>query len=337
MAAPYIENARVTQAVRWIRRYAHEPSTSSTYTNNQLMDMLFESLDAVTQELYAMADSIPIARFDVTTVAGQAAYMLPPNIKQVHRIAHMSSTSGLVEWEYKPRSKYNPIGPGYIIEGNRTLRLIPWPVVDGDVVTIEYVPGGYMPMHQNVAPIYSGAGDTGTKLLTTSSWRLNPSETTGYFIGAYDKRPNSFIGCTLRILGAATGATPGGLVYFPVFERTILTYDYTTGAVTWEPALETDPTLSATSTIDGVTRTYLNYEIVHDVDQGLLNLAALDTAAQICAIQGRSQQLALLQSRIVQYKRTLQLRMANQDARLGKGWDTDTFDNPGRYDQIWGD
>lgn len=337
MAAPYIDLARVTQAVRWVRRHANEPSTSSVFTNNQIMDMLHESLDAVSQELFAMAHSLPMARFDITTVAGQAAYMIPPNVKQVHRLAHIQSTSGLVEWEYKPRSAYSPIGPGYIIEDNRVLRLIPYPPTDGDVVTLEYVPGGYMPMHQNVAPIYSAAGDTGTKLLTTTSWRLNPSESTGYFIGEFDRRPNAYLGCTLRILGATAGGTPSGLAFFPVLERPISTYDYTTGAITWEPALDVDPTLSASTTIDGVARTYLNYEIVPSVDQGLMYLAALDTAAHICAIQGRTTHLAVLQSRIVQYKRTLQLRLANQDSRLGDAFDTETFDNPNRYSQIYGD
>ena len=323
MAVPYAPHGILSKAIRWIRKQANEP-LDVKYTDEEILEFLSQELDNVLEDVYGESAAPPYAQFPIVLVTDQERYVLPPNIKEVHRYAKLDTTTGLVEWEFIPGSRQDPTGPTVVLEGSSVVRFIPAPNDwAGQTITLDYIPGGVMPLHQNVSPVYDTDNDAGTQILTASSFSLFETNTT-WRLGTYDRRPNAYVGEMLRILGTVTDTAPSSPAYefFPVQERQILTYDITTQAVTFEPNIDFDPANCddkqvLVGAVDTLGRTYLLYEVVPDVDEGVFWLAALEAAISIAAAEKRDGTVKILVERRIGRKRGILSRWSNKEMRTG--------------------
>lgn len=324
MAQQYHSESYLSRTVRWVRAHADEPATANVrYTNDDICTLLWGVQDEVMTDLLAASPSVPVSRYTFEIVADQELYQLPPNISEFHRLCKFNSMTGLPQWEVCPRDRMHPWGPGFQMEGLSRFRLTPIPRTGGESITIEYVPGGLCMAHQSVMPIYTGANDTGTQLLTTSGGVLTHTSS-DWFLGAYDRRPNAYIGQIVRLLGTTNGATPSGFSFFPVMERTVNTYGGPADSLSvgWKPDIDlTTAQLGALAdpqTFPGMVspRTYVVYEVIPMIDPMVMWLATIRTAQRIVTIQDKPRKMALLENIYQKQKRTLLNRWSNQQLRI---------------------
>lgn len=352
--APYHAQGFLSRAIRWVRKYADEPVVGNTkYTDYDLSVMLSHAMNPVLNDLYSMASNPPVARVSYTTVAGQDYYAFPPNVGEFRRLANISSVNNMPIWEIVPRPDDTPAGPGVLIEGLAGFRLVPTPQSGGDTIVLDYVPSGVLYPHQNAAPLWTKANDTGDPQLTLSTdgsssyFYLNPRPT-AWKLGMYDPRPNAYLGQVVRILGTINDSVPTsvGAPLFPVQERIATAYDlFTSCRATLKPGLSSqlfvsgDPTPVSdpvANSVVGVTygespRTWVVYEVLPAVDPAVLWLAMLQVAIELCTIEQKKSKVPGLMAIQMKQARAAQLRWANTNMRTGlsmntKNWDSDPED-----------
>lgn len=341
----YPSESYLGKVLRWVRKFADEPIARVKYTDADLVDLWCGSMDGVMVDVYAMADTVPRARATITLVAGQDYYMFPPNVGTLERLSVLDATTGICRWEVDSRALYHPWGPGYVLDGNQGIRFIPKPqLVTGDLLTVEYIPSGIIYPHLNVAPVFAGTGDAGTQIITASGMRLG-FPASNLFIGRWDRRPNAFLGQRVRLLGTTNGVVPSGLStpFTPIQERSIMTYDlYTHATIGWSPNLDTGVDFAnASDPVDpetlglpaGDDKTYVIYEVLPSVDEGILWLGALETARMLIGVESKGRKQSWIEAQTQRTKRSLQLRWATFNARTGQSMRTDTIDADPSY---WG-
>lgn len=330
MAAPYAPHGLLAKTVRWIRTQANEP-TAAKYTDTVLLEFFSQSLAVTLEEVYGMSPAPPYAQYSFTIVAGQQRYMLPANVKEIHRVSKLNATTGLPEWEVVPGSKDSPIGPRVVFEGTTGIRFVPTPQSGlwiGETLTVEYIPGGVLMLHQNLTPVYDTDDDAGTQIATASGLQLSETDgSTSWLVGEFDRRPRAYLGQVVRVLGTVTDQTPSGYKFFPVQERQIQTYTIETGAIAVEPEFDFDfadvtdkQVLIAPPDVAG--RTYLLYEIVPDVDSALFWIGAYQAAVAVARAEKREKTATALERELMKVKRGAQLRWSNMEQRVGPRFDT---------------
>ena len=353
MAAPDHSRGLLSRCIRWIRTHADEKPTSPRFTNTQVLEFLQSAMDEIIDEVYGMADGPPLSRFNITLNSGQDLYALPCDVKEVHRVGQYETTTGLVEWEMIPGSKFNPLGPGWNIEGS-FLRFTPTPQSDmnGEVVTVEYVPGGHMLFHQGFANQFATEGDAGdqywdaastystgnTDYTDLATFKLEHRTATeaayAWTMGEFDYRPNAFIGHILRVLGthddAAADKVTSGYQIFPLQERLIVGYDQVDQIVWVEPTFDVDADDIVDADLEVVASlgdvgsgfTRIIYEVIPQLDRSLWWLASVKAATEI-AVTCKRYKTATGLAEIYRTKlRAAQLRWANVQLRT-----TDCFDS----------
>jgi len=343
MAAPIYPNGILSKSIRWARQQVGEKS-GGRFSNDQVLEFLSAGLHDVTEVVYGMTPGPPLSRHTFTIEAEQDMYMLPADMKELHRIACIEPTTGLPKWEYLPRSKYRPSGPGVIIEGNRFIRFVPTPTeaVDGETITVEYIPGGMILLHQNASPVWGSTGDTGDQLFIDESTltehdgyaTIQLMETsTDWFMGEFDQRPEAFVGMMIRVLGTVSDTAPSGYGYFPVQERVVNWYDAATEMARVEPAWDFD----AGATGDGLLEdkenlvgsedtTYVIYEVLPVLDPALFYLAANLAAQEMAESANRRNKVKSLKDKYNEKLRLAGLRWASMQTRVPPHMDSEEFD-----------
>jgi hypothetical protein len=319
MAAPDHPNAIYKDVYPWIRRASGEPETSPKYSDALLQDYLEEGMAQLIQDAYACGDMPPVVRWTLTPVSGQAYYKLPPDCMELLRVSEVDSTTGIELIRYDSRDVRSRYGTGPIRESEGFLYISPYPQSTSDL-QIMYIPGGDLRMHQNVAAIKSGDNDSGAELFTSTTCYLEP-QSTAWMLGTYDKRPNAFIGSRIRFLGTPDNVAPSGYAYFPVMERVITDYDYTTKQVTWAPPLEYVPGVTAAlvdkeSLIGGETgRTYVVYEIVPNLHKHTIRTISQLAALAIMEENQRTSRIKSIVPRIERNKHAVFNRWSTMSMR----------------------
>lgn len=332
--ANYHSEGYLARALRWIRIWSDEPAyADAKYTDTDLSLLLSSAMEKVLLDVHGQAAGPPLAYFTITLVPGQEEYQLPANMGELLRIGHRNDTTGLVDWEIVPGSRRAPAGPGFVLNGTTSIRFVPLPYRDADV-TLEFIPNGSIRMHQNAVPYReSGSVLFGTDL---TSFRFS-AKNTSWFLGTLDRRPNAFLGCTVRVLGTTHDGAPNDVPFFPIVERTVETYDlYDNMAVTFNQPVDSGPTWSSVSDNDtlgnpGDPQTYVVYEVLPDADPALLWLAAMDAAIDIVGIKKDNDKKASLLLLRERGMRALQLRWANANMRSGSNYDTAGVDSTGQW------
>ncbi len=335
--APYHDYGLLATTLQWIRIKADEPAgTDARFSDTLLSHLLSEALDQTLADLYSQTQSPPCATFPVTVVAGQQYYTLPPNCQEIRRVAKITAATGLQEWALEPDSPKAPWGPGIIFDGLNSFQLVPIPTEGGDILTVEYVPGGHQPWHQNATPLFDTDDDAGSTTADADSLQLLSVETTGWFLGKFDRRPDAYVGHTLRLLGTVNDKYIDNTIpWFPIQERIISAYDVDAGlAVTVHPDFDAIVTGAGSDWTDwlGIDkvklqseakgRTYLIYEVVPNVDPGIMGLAAIEVVIELLTQQEKSKKLALYERLRERKKRALLQRWASHQTIVPPTMDT---------------
>jgi hypothetical protein len=292
----------LTRTISRVRRFTDEPSTNAKYSDSDIIDIKQSSWGDVLEELNRVNAAPIVVRHNMTFSDDNVnVYVLPPNIGTILRLAKMSSVTGLPEWVVTPRSRWNPSGPGLLIEGN-TLRLEPFWVGSSDTLQMDYVPNGDLELHEGSIASSAFTNDSTTQ---TCSIVLSDSPTQG----SLDTRPNAYAGSIFRIISATSNNYQQ--------ERIIKSYDTITRTAVVQPAFEA-------TLLPGGTVTY---EIAPLMNRSMDIVVALDVSAIILGLEGDNNRASSVQLQYARKMRTLRLNRSNIEAIVGQRFQHDTVAN----------
>ena len=299
----------ISRTITRIRTFAAEPETNAKYTDAILLDMIEISWAEVMAELNRASSTSLCVRHDISAASATTGptntYLLPPTIHAILRLAKVNTTTGVVEWEEIPRSRWSPAGPGFLIEGN-TVRFEPHWQRGTHTLRLTYIPSGDMRLHYGTVDGTVGASAiTNDTSANTCTVVLAATPTTG----SLDTRPNAYAGSILRILG--DGGTNAAHDYCQ--ERVITAYDVVTRTATMSPALTTVPVGDA-----------IPYEVAPLLGNAFDAVIAMDVAAQVVGIEGDGARSMSIERQFARKMRTLKLNAANQEAIVGQRFQHDT-------------
>jgi len=285
-----------------VRGYLDDADFEAKYNDQYLLQhIVMPSIVDVQARLVLNADNPVVNRFNVSLVAQQECYTLPPCVGEVLRVCKFGDNDqddGVPTEDYKPRGMFSVGGPIWSLEGNM-LCFKPYPT-NAEDVTVLYISNGDMRPHY-----YDHSGSTNVNkgyLTTTSTFKLSDTPT----LGLLDKRPHSYVGSVLRLYGSTTHE-----------ERIISAYDVATRVATVKRPF----TLTAAFNYD--------YEVAPNNFQSLTEAVTLASAIKLGAWRKISQAHHTLL--VEQYRmalKTITDNLANMQARTGKSWQKDTLDNP---------
>lgn len=295
-----------------IRLFTDEPSTNAKYTDADLLDLIRSSWTDVLGEIMRVTSKPIVVRHDIS-VAGQDGitantYILPPTVGSILRIAKINTNTGNSEWDVVPRSRWNPDGPGVLFEG-RAIKFQPDWAAGSYTLRVEYTPTGDLDMHIGTVDASAFSNDTSANTCTVV---LASSPDTG----SLDLRPNAYAGGVLRILSCDDDSE------FPVQDRLITAYDYSTRTATLSPALTEAP---ATGDI--------TYEVATPLGEGFDMVVALDVAAIVLGVEGDDKRSLSTQKQYARKLRSIRLNEANFEAIVGQRFEHDTAQN--EYRMSW--
>lgn len=278
--------------------YLDDPDLDAKYDNDYLVRLILPPcmVDVLTR-INMMADNPIVMRHTITMDADQEYYTLPPSMKEVWRMANVT-TDGRVEREVLPRNEFNWRGPGWRIEGNQ-LSIRPRPMTEAATYDIWYVPSGDMEPH---------LADDGQLDATKKIFTLGTVDTATGDLGRVDPRPNSYEGMYLRMIH--DGETHE--------DRVIDLHDEDAGTVTVRTAFDNQTA--------SVNRTY---EIVPFLLEPLSEAIALRGAMKLGV--GRRASGGHQQMMQMEYKSAIKTGYditSNLMTRFGKFFDRHTIDNP---------
>jgi hypothetical protein len=179
-----------------IRKSLGETGQSGRLSDADLMNYVRTAWADVIRECNSAGDNKIRVRYEVTMVADQAEYALPPTIEQFLSFEKWTTdTPPKRLWEIIPRHPLNPAGPGFTIEGTM-LRLDPtWTTAHTMVVT--YVPNGDVFPHEGTGLLLAttvkgeaAVDSSGSTVFTSTA--ADPGVVTAPLNGLVDDDPIRF-------------------------------------------------------------------------------------------------------------------------------------------------
>lgn len=302
----------LASVVQRVREYADEASDDAKYPSDRLYPLIRDAFQSVILDAFSMHEGKVSVRYTISLVADQERYYIPRNVGTIHKLGRLQDDGRILPFTL-PRSRLNPGGPGYAIDGP-CLRFTPAPAGAEDIV-LEYIPNGTGEIHLSTQTANASGN-------STTSFKLDTTPDEGY----YDRAPNAYLGCMLRLL-SSSGSPPSGYASFPIQERVITAFNVATSIVTVAPAFDFNPTSLSTDTI--------TYEVVPFLGPLTEQAVALDVACRLHEIAGRSDRLRTLRPRANNAARDFRFAMTAMDAnRAGLG-DRDVYPGTSKYGLAW--
>ena len=288
----------LTRSINRVRRYTDEPSTNAKWTDSDIIDEIESSWADTLSEINRLTTAPIVVRHDLNFQPSQNMYVLPPTVGRILQLAKINSTTGVIEWRLRPRSRFNPSGPGIIIEGN-VIRVEPNWTEGNETLRLVYMLSGDLRLH-------SGTAETITNDSTNHNCAVVLAETVT--VGERDVRANAYAGCILRVLTATTNDYGQ--------ERIITSYDHTTRTATLEPEYADVP---------GGTVTYEVVPMV--IGKSFDKVCSLDVAATILGIEGDQARAASVEKQFARKMRQIRLDQSAIESIVGSHFQSDTDDN----------
>jgi hypothetical protein len=301
-----------------VRGYLDDGDFDAKYTDQFLVNhVVMPALVDVWSRVSMNADNPVLLSYDITLVANQECYVIPPCIGEVHEIVQFTgingtqTSDGVPTADLYPRHRMSVGGQNWALEGNM-ICFRPFPQGTGGNLTwtIRYTTNGDMMPHYCALTTSSG----GT--LTTSTTFTLPSTVGTGGLGQIDIRENAYAGQVLRLLNKSAGFTVRE-------ERVIESYNPATRVCTLRRPFTTN-TAGESS--------YYAYEICPPQSQGMVEAVSLACSMKLGAWRKIAQ--SHVQMLNMQYRsaiKTIGDNLANMQMRTGKSWAKDTRDNPQWY------
>jgi hypothetical protein len=280
--------------------FADEPSTNAKYSDSEVIDLIEMEWANIMQEQVRNSQAPIVARHDFTFQSGQQHYVMPPTVGEVLMLGEHDSTTDTSSGMFVPRSRYNPAGPNFTIEGN-IIRLDPKWQGSNTTVRLTYIPTGDVRLHEGT--LDNGGSDisNGTDSATVI---LADTPTTG----SLDTRVNAYEGSVLRILSASTNDYEQ--------QRVITSYDVTTRTATVKPGFDYAPG-GAVVTYEIAPLLFLFRDL----------LVSLSVARLLIGTEGDTTRYKLLERMWNEKMRALRLHQSNMQTIVGTRMETDTIFN----------
>ena len=291
-----------------VRGYLDEPS--SKYSNDFLVrNVIMPEMVNVLSRLSLNFDNPVVIRHSITFATGTEYYQLPPNVGEVFRLVKLD-TNNVVTQEFLPFNQMHPHGPNWSLEGN-LLSCRPKPDID-DTLTLFYIPNGDFLPHYNQG---QGQLSADRKTLTLCL----PSQVT---VGAIDRRPNSYVGATLRLLKNTAGNAT--VVEERVIDsHTLAATDAGDDQVTVRVAFDTSAYGSKTD---------IHYEIVPQGFQSLMQCVSAASAINLAVMKDVSaKKMQFLQLEYRKALKTIGDNLSYMQMRKPKKFEKNTVDNQDRH------
>jgi hypothetical protein len=310
MAASDQSGGEIAACVQKIRLWTDNFDTGK-FSDSVLVDMISESWSEVLGDMYASADNVPLASFDVTLNSTDRYYTLPANVGEIRRVVHYDS-NGIAQWEILPRDFLNPAGCGIRFEGTQRFYIDPGLNSGTETVTVEYIPSGNVLLHKGK----TAAGDATDSTILLAKAGV-PSD---LIYGTVDRRPNGYLGCYLGVLNTETGSLPSSYVRFPIQQRIITDYDVSTGEVTVSPDFDFDlSTMAGGSGGDPVKLVYEIYPIEAPI---IWSVLARHVSRNLAGVENKQKRFQLQDRLYLEARRACALRWSQTQTRTGRSFNT---------------
>jgi hypothetical protein len=283
-----------------VRLYTDEPSTNAKYSDANILSFLRTVWRQIMQDVNRNSQAPIVVRHDVSISNDDNVHELPPTVGSILRLAKYDTTTGTVDWEVIPKSRWNPAGPGFTVEGN-IIRFEPDWDWGSHTLRLEYIPNGDVSFHDGTAGTITNSTTNNNCTIVLAS-----SPTTG----SLDTRPNAYAGQILRILSATTNDYEQ--------QRIITAYDVTTRTATVQPAFSTSLVPSGTVTYE--VAPFLGTEFGVD-------LVSLAVARYILGIEGDSGRLKTMSMLYTNLMREIRLGQSSIEMIVGNHFEVDTIHN----------
>lgn len=289
--------ASLDRIITQIRLQTNESLADGKYNDNAIIDLIKQCWPQIIEELNRIGSNPIIVRHSIAITANQAEYILPPHVGEVLWLAKVDETSGLISWEVRPRSLWNPYGPRVTWEGN-IMRLQP---VFQSAVTLElwYIPNG------DIFPV------TGT----LDSWTANTKTAvlkTAAATGTYDKRTNAYAGYVLSVTDADAGGTTEEII---VSSSSVASDGKTTCVLPLEFAGFTP----ATSDVIELLPIGFNSRVELAI--------SLYCSSILLSFETDAKQVQLIERQYSRVIRGMRMSASRYEGRVGKYWDRQTPEN----------
>lgn len=256
----------LNDALNDLRTRIADAPTVAKYQTTNLLRRLAAGWNAALQDVNTALTKNPIySHVDIVTNTTDTLYMVPAGVGGIVQIA-VYNADGTRQYVV-PCFGLNEIrGSNWTCKPPFIKFDTPWSTVT--TLRVYFIPA---------AVNYMQTGATST--FTASTVKLNTTPVTGVF----DNRPNAYLGGMIRVY--ATTGTTTGYVFWPTQERWITGYTVSTGTVTLEKAMDLVPT--------GISA-QVSYEILPMVDPDLMDLAVMQAARHLLAVEQRLQRSSAL-------------------------------------------
>lgn len=252
---------QLSEAVKTVREKINHSSINSKYGTARLVTLLGESWDVVIQDVNAGMGRNPIyATWDITFNTTDKEYLLPAGVGGLVQIAIPDPTTGRTVGIIPAYGLHEIRGPNWVI----TPPFIRFDLTFNESTDgrIAFIPRGVDYMHQGSLNVTANGTLIGDDSLVLS---VSPS------VGAFDPRPNAYIGGMIRVYSAEVLA---GYEHWPWEERWIKTYDAQKHEITVNKDWDSNPTGTA-----------VLYEILPMIDPMLMSLACIECARHIVSVE----------------------------------------------------
>lgn len=317
MPATPQSSGEINAAVATVYRLCDEPSIRAKYSNSTMVGLLSDSWPLVLTDVYNQAQNPPLARYSITTVAGQRYYQLPPCIGEIIGLRNRSDVDHSIVSEMVPYARLSPYGPGWAVEGGQRLLIQP-DLASDYTFEVEYIPSG------NIALVQGTTSIDGSNIATASTLELETAVS-----GTIDARPKAYDGCVLSIYGWS-GVLPSGYVRWPILQQVISSYDVATGVVTVEPDFLVN--LAQLGVVSPAAT--LSWEIYPVEAPMIWPVVSIYTARKIAAFENKMERYKMLTQMYSEALRATCLRWANIQTRTPNHLERRSPDNPDYV--VWG-
>ena len=281
-----------------LRGYIDDSDFDAKYSDQYLMQhVVMPSLVDVQARLNLNADNPVYLEYNLTTVAGQEHYVLPPCVGEVLRVVQYNQVGGgddgMPIREWIPKGTFSMAGPVWTLQGNM-ISFRPFPT-SNDPITIIYITNGDMRPH------YCTSSVPGTLEAGLSTFVMADTPT----LGLRDKRDQAYAGQVLRVFGTSKHEERVITAFDPVTKRATVARPFT------------------------LTATQYAYEVTPPNLQSMTEAVTLAATIKLGTWRKVSQaQHGLLVEQYRMAIKTITDHLANKQARTGKSWQKDTRDNP---------
>ncbi len=294
----------ISRIISHVRLATNETTADNKYTDSTIITFIEQCWPTIVSEYNRIAKNPIIVRHQITFSNTTDEYIVPPHVGEILWLVSVDDDTGLIDWELRPRSLWNPGGPRINFEGN-IIKLMPKHSTE-NTMELWYVPNGEI----SLATGAIASWDADNVQLT-----ITASATTGVL----STRTNGYAGSMISLVDGNDGGHTE--------ERVVTASSINSSGNT---ILTVSPTFADFTPAS--TDVYELYPLV--MGKRLELVVALSVTMHILSYENERGKLNMVRERYKDTMRSIRLDAGRYENRVGTLAQRDTIDNP-RYTPLW--